>query len=222
MTVPRFRLAVIDDHPLMRQGIELTLKREKDFQVVATGSSSQDAISIVRAHGPELVLLDISIPGCGLRTARKISEIAPSARIVFLTVSERHEDVTAALEVGAKGYVLKGISGPDLVRTIRSIAAGETYITPAFAAKLLTRSSAPMPVAGANPSPTSLPNEQLSVREEQILREVSLGLTNKEIARKLGLSEKTVKHYMSGVLHKLSARNRVEAIIASRRGADRQ
>ena len=217
MTMQHLNLAVIDDHPLMRHGIEQTLKREKDLRVVASGGSAQDAIAIANMHAPDLMLLDISLPGCGLKAARTISTASPSVRIVFLTVSERYEDVTAALDVGAKGYVLKGIGGPELVRTIRSIAAGDTYITPAFAAKLLTRPASPAPTTASNRPPAQMPLEQLSMREEQILREVSLGLTNKEIARKLDLSEKTVKHYMSAVLHKLSARNRVEAIVASRR-----
>lgn len=207
----RLRVAIVDDHPLMREGIEHTLRREPDFDVVATGGCANDAIRIASELSPDLILLDVNMPGSGLEAARAITASHPEIRILCLTVSERHEDVTAALEAGVRGYILKGIGGPDLVRTIRSVAAGETYITPEFAARLLatplrtTKSSTPDPL------------QQLSIREEQILKEVSNGLTNKEIARKLDLSEKTIKHYMSGVLHKLSARNRVEAIVASRR-----
>lgn len=211
--IARVRLAVIDDHPIMRAGIEHTLGREEDFEVVASGASAADAIRIAREFTPDLMLLDISMPGGGLAAARAISTSHPQIRILILTVSERHEDVTEALAAGVRGYILKGISGPDLVRTMRSTAAGEIYITPEFAARLLT--THPASKSGAANAPD--PSQRLSIREEQVLKELSLGNTNKEIAKKLDLTEKTVKHYMSGILHKLSARNRVEAVVASRR-----
>jgi len=206
----KLRIAVVDDHPLMRAGVEHTLAQEQDFEVVGRGGSAQEAIEIAKVQSPDLMLLDVNMPGGGINAAKEIGTTQPTVRLLFLTVSERMEDVTAALEAGVRGYVLKGIGGPDLVRTVRSVAAGETYITPDFAARLL---AAP----AARSKDHEEPLEALTVREEQILREVSLGLTNKEIAKKLDLSEKTIKHYMSGVLHKLSARNRVEAIVASRR-----
>ncbi len=206
----RLRIAIVDDHPLMREGIEHTLRREMDFDVVATGACANDAVRIANELVPDLILLDVNMPGSGLEAARAITSTQPTIRILCLTVSERHDDVTAALEAGVRGYILKGIGGPDLVRTIRSVAVGETYITPEFAARLL---ATPARTSKTQPDPL----QQLSIREEQILKEVSNGLTNKEIGRKLDLSEKTIKHYMSGVLHKLSARNRVEAIVASRR-----
>lgn len=205
------RLAVVDDHPLMRDGISLTLGREPDFEVVASGASAADAIRIAEELRPHIMLLDVNMPGGGLSAVRQISQALPLIRLLFLTVSERQEDVTAALEAGVRGYILKGISGPDLVRTIRSVVSGETYITPEFAARLLALPQQ----AARNAKHDAL--HDLSAREEQILEGVALGMTNKEIARKLQLSEKTVKHYMSGVLQKLSARNRVEAVVASRR-----
>lgn len=211
--ITRVRLAVIDDHPIIRAGIEHTLGREEDFEVVATGSSAADAIRIADELTPDIMLLDISMPGGGLAAARAISTSHPKIRVLILTVSERHEDVTEALAAGVRGYILKGISGPDLVRAMRSTAAGETYITPEFAARLLT--ARPTSNTGAANAPD--PSQQLSAREEQVLKELSLGNTNREIAKKLNLTEKTVKHYMSGILHKLSVRNRVEAIVASRR-----
>lgn len=196
----------------MRAGVEHTLSLEDDFEVVALGGTAHEAIEIARSQSPDLILLDVNMPGGGINAAKAIGTEWPSVRVLFLTVSERMEDVTAALDAGVRGYILKGISGPDLVRTVRSVAAGETYITPDFAARLLAAPS-PRHKEGEDRDPL----ESLTIREEQILREVSIGLTNKEIAMKLELSEKTIKHYMSGVLHKLSARNRVEAIVASRR-----
>jgi DNA-binding NarL/FixJ family response regulator len=206
------RIAIVDDHPVMRVGVEHTLSREADFKVIATGGSAQEAITIATEHNPDIMLLDVNMPGCGLTAARTIRTNQPDIRLLFLTISERHEDVSAALDAGVRGYVLKGISGPDLVRTVRSVASGETYITPEFATRLLTR---PKPAAASQDPPL-----HLSTREEQVLNEVALGMTNKEIARKLDLTEKTIKHYMSSILHKLSARNRVEAIVAARRIKD--
>jgi DNA-binding NarL/FixJ family response regulator len=209
MNIP-IRLAVIDDHPLMRAGIELTLKREPGFEIVGSGMSADDAVRLAREASPDIMLLDVSMPGGGVAAAREIGAKFPAIKLLFLTVSERQEDVTAALDAGVRGYILKGISGPDLIRTIRTVVAGETYITPEFAARLLAS-----PLSKAKPEAAAGNHQQLSMREEQVLRELSLGLTNKEIARKLNLTEKTVKHYMSGVLQKLSARNRVEAIVAA-------
>ncbi len=212
----KFKVAVVDDHPLMRAGIESTLRRDHALEVVASGASADDAIKIAAEFQPDIMLLDVNMPGCGMTAARHITQTYPNVRVLFLTVSERQEDVIAALEAGARGYILKGISGPDLIRTIHSVTLGETYITPEFAARLLSS-----PVVKARHTDRSQdPSQHLSVREEQILKEVSLGLTNKEIAKKLELSEKTIKHYMSGVLQKLSARNRVEAIVASKRLRD--
>lgn len=212
MTAP-VRLAVVDDHPLMRVGLEYTLGSEPGFVIVASGGSAAEAIAIADQHEPDVMLLDVNMPGGGLFAARTIGLTHPLIRVLFLTVSERPEDVTAALEAGVRGYILKGISGPDLIRTIKSIGAGETYITPEFAARLL---ALPHQKARAIEQSGNL-TQPLSVREEQVLKELSLGMTNKEIARKLNLTEKTVKHYMSGILQKLSVRNRVEAIVASRR-----
>lgn len=212
------RLGIVDDHPLMRDGIALTLGREGDFKVVACGGNAKEAVAIAEKHAPDIMLLDVKMPGGGFEAAQQITASHPDIRIVFLTVSESREDVSAALASGGAGYILKGIAGPDLVRAIRSVAAGETYITPQFAARLIgpvTRS----PERAAAESKC----QNLSAREEQILEAVARGLKNKEIACKLNISEKTVKHYMSAILAKLSARNRMEAVLASNRlkaGAD--
>lgn len=207
----RLRIAVVDDHPLMREGIVSILSSEQDFEVVSVGENANDAMRICSDNAPDLMLLDVSMPGCGLHAAREIKAASPSVRVLFLTVSEEHAHVTAALEAGACGYILKGIGGADLVSTIRCVATGATYIMPAFAVRLLTNSGQTQRNADIVPSPI----EQLTQRERQILKEVAIGLTNKEVARRLGLSEKTVKHYMTNILQKLGARNRVEAVAAS-------
>lgn len=209
----RLRIAVVDDHPLMREGIVSILSSEQDFEIVSVGENASDALRICSDSSPDLMLLDVSMPGCGLHAAREIKAARPGIRVLFLTVSEEHAHVTAALEAGACGYILKGIGGADLVSTIRCVATGATYIMPAFAARLLT--PPPQPQPNAHPAASAI--DQLTQREKQILKEVAIGLTNKEVARRLGLSEKTIKHYMTNILHKLGARNRVEAIAASSR-----
>ena len=206
------RIAIVDDHPIVRAGIAYTLGPDPDFELVASGASADDAVRIAATDRPDMMLLDVDMPGGGLEAARTIRPAHPSIRLLFLTVSERHEDVIAALEAGVRGYILKGISGPDLLRTLRSVAAGDTYITPSFATRLL---------AGPQQKPKIVTSEldlsrQLSIREIQILKEVARGRTNKEIALSLNLTEKTIKHYMSNALSKLSVRNRMEAVIAAK------
>ncbi len=206
----KIRLAVVDDHPLLRDGVVGTLAREGDIDVIAVGASAEDAKRIARENSPDIMLLDISMPGDGIEAARVILSAFPGMKAIMLTVSEREEDLTRAMQAGVHGYVLKGINGHDLANTIRSVARGETYITPQFAARLLSTINR----RGADDGTAKAPAPQLTAREEQILREVAAGLTNKEIARKLDLSEKTIKHYMTNVLQKLQVRNRVEAVIA--------
>jgi two-component system, NarL family, nitrate/nitrite response regulator NarL len=205
----RIRIAVVDDHPMLREGVASTLKADGGLDVVAVGGSGADAVRIAAEHLPDVMLLDISMPGGGIEAARAIADSFPTVKTIMLTVSERQDDVIAAMEAGANGYILKGVTGADLIGTVRAVSKGETYITPQFAARLLHQMQ-----RKSTEKPAQRPEVELTHREEQILNEVSVGLTNKEIARKLTLSEKTVKHYMTSVLQKLQARNRVEAVIA--------
>ncbi len=132
----------------------------------------------------------------------------------MLTVSEREEDVAASLKAGARGYILKGVTSRDLVRAVQSIHAGESYVTPTLAASLLIEWREGQ---GGMDIPTT-PLDELSGRERQILELLATGCSNKEIARELDLSEKTVKHYMTNILQKLQVRNRVEAALLAQKG----
>jgi DNA-binding NarL/FixJ family response regulator len=203
------RIAVVDDHPLFREGVASTLRFVDDFDVVGVGASGADGIRIADEAKPDIMILDISMPGGGIETAHAIVQMHPSIKAIVLTVSEQESDVLAAMAAGVRGYVLKGITGADLVTTVRSVAQGEIYITPQFAARLLNE----MRTGTARNNPKE-PEDSLTHREAEILHEVSAGLTNKEIAQKLELKEKTVKHYMTNVLQKLRVRNRVEAAMA--------
>jgi two-component system nitrate/nitrite response regulator NarL len=161
---------------------------------------------------PDVVLLDITLPGGGLNAACSITATSPVIKIIMLTASEAEEDVLAALKSGARGYILKGVSGRELVKIVRDVYAGEAYVTPSLAASLLSEMT-----ALRGPAPASDPRDGLTERERGILEKVAAGLSNKEIASQLFLSEKTVKHYMTNILQKLHVRNRVEAALVAQK-----
>ncbi|PLX32899.1 MAG: DNA-binding response regulator [Hyphomicrobiales bacterium] len=203
------RIVLVDDHPLFRDGVASTLTREADFEIVGQGETAEDAIALAHDELPDVMLIDISMPGGGIEAARAIASSCPVVKLVMLTVSENEDDVVKALRAGAQGYILKGISGPELVRIVRSVQSGESYLVPDLAVKLLTDFKAD----SAGPEPQVNPLTQLTAREEQILELVAEALSNKEIGLRLDLSERTVKHYMSNILQKLHVRNRVEAAL---------
>lgn len=206
--ISRIRICIVDDHPLLRQGVATALKRVAEFEVVEQGGSADEAKAIAIKHTPDVILMDVNMPGDSFAAVRAIVLATPTVKVLMLTVSESEDDAYAALEAGAKGYVLKGISGPELVQAIKNVAQGQTFITPGFASKLINN------LKKHNDDEKSV--AELTHREEQIIREVANGLTNREVAEKFSLSEKTVKHYMTSVMQKLHVRNRVEAVTAIR------
>lgn len=207
----KIRIAVIDDHPIFREGVVFTLKSSGRFDIVASGGSMPDALRIAAELVPDVMLLDVGMPGGGVPAAVEISREHPSIRIIMLTASEREEDVTASLQTGVKGYLLKGTSGPEFLKVVESVYEGESYVSPGLAARLLAQPQAAVAFEASEQK------SSLTGREKEILEQVELGLTNKEIARKLSVSEKTVKHYMTNIMSKLQVRNRVEAVLLSRR-----
>jgi DNA-binding NarL/FixJ family response regulator len=214
----RIRIGVVDDHPLLREGVANTLKAAA-MDVVGVGASASDAMRLAGEQHPDIVLLDISMPGGGVEAARAIARSHPRIMTIMLTVSEREDDVIAAMEAGARAYVLKGICGPELIATIRAVSRGETYITPQIAARVLAKMQ--RRTNTGSPARAKAFETELTSREEQIMNQVAQGLTNKEIALKFSLSEKTVKHYMTSVLQKFQVRNRVEAVIAHQKQSQR-
>ena len=206
------RIVVVDDHPLLREGVARSLEESGRFRIVAQGGSAEDAVSLVAEHRPDLILLDLSMPGGGLAAVRRLGETAPDVKVVVLTVSEADEDIVAALKAGAKGYVLKGVGSSTLVSIVQSVAEGESYISPALAARLLTE----LRGRGGTEGKGNDPLAALTPREEEILRLVGTGQSNKEIGLKLDLQEKTVKHHMTRILGKLQVRNRTEAALLLR------
>jgi DNA-binding NarL/FixJ family response regulator len=202
------RIVVADDHPLFREGVVNSLSANSDMLVVAQAESAEEAVRLVRDELPDLVLLDITMPGGGIEAARKIATTSPATRIVMLTVSEDEDDLLEAMKAGASGYVLKGVSARELASVLRSVSAGEVYVAPSLAFGLLREMSKPRP---------SDPLAELSARERQVLELVASGLSNQEIGLKLGLAEKTIKHYMTNILTKLQVRSRVEAALVAAR-----
>ena len=196
---------VVDDHPLFRTGVVHALAAEPGIVVVGEASSGEEALLIARERLPDLVLLDISMPGWdGLETARHIATACPASTIVVLTASEDPDRLIGALKAGARGYVLKGAGVQELVRVIRGAVAGEVHVSPSLAAEMLvqlTREPAPDPL------------QELTERERTILGHIGEGLTNREIGERLGLTEKTIKHYVTNILDKLQVRSRVEAAV---------
>jgi two-component system, NarL family, nitrate/nitrite response regulator NarL len=206
-------VAIVDDHPLFREGVAHILSAQPDIEVVGEGESAADAIRIAAECMPDIMLLDVSMPGGGLNAVREIATAYPVITLVMLTVSEEEDDVTAALRAGARAYVLKGVAARELVRILRAVAAGDVYVTPYLAASLLFE------LTGGKASVTApSPLEGLTERERQILERVAAGDSNKEIGAQLHVSEKTVKHHMTNILQKLQVRNRVEAALLARSG----
>ncbi|KQY13962.1 two-component system response regulator [Rhizobium sp. Root482] len=211
----QIRIAVIDDHPLFREGVMRILSEIPGFAIVGEGSSMDEAIGICDQHRPDILLMDISMPGGGLNAIQPILEKVPEQRIIMLTVSEGGDDVMNALKRGAKAYVLKGVGSRALAEIVRMVAAGETYVAPGLSARLLSDLSA---VSGQAKRPD--PFAELTNREQEVLHLVAEGLSNKRIALQLDLHEKTVKHHMTHILAKLGASNRTEAAMLLRNASD--
>jgi DNA-binding NarL/FixJ family response regulator len=196
----------------MLEGLVYTFEREPGFEVIGQGGSSDEAIQIAEMLLPDLILLDINMPGNGVQAARIISQSCPAVRIIMLTAFDGEQHVLDALRSGASGYVVKGVSSEELLKTARAVHGGEGYVSPGLAAKLLGK-----PRFKQVDGPPSQAFVDLTAREEQILLCVCEGQSNKEIGENTGLTEKTVKHYMTNILQKLHARNRVEAALIAKK-----
>jgi DNA-binding NarL/FixJ family response regulator len=207
------RIAVIDDHPMFREGAVQIFSCIDDIEVVAEGATAADALRVAQELRPDVMLLDISLPGDGLDAAASIARTSPGVRTVMLTASESELDVACALKAGAQGYILKGMSGAEVVETVRAIYNGRSYVAPSLAARPLEMGERPEAVA------SDKSGNGLTSREEEILSLVSRGMTNKEIANRLEVTERTVKHHMTSIMRKSKVRNRVEAMLMFRRRA---
>lgn len=212
------RVVIADSYALFRDGLVQTLSTAPEITVVGQGETAEDVFQLACNLVPDIVLLDIALPGGGLSAARVIISICPAIKVVVMTAQASAEEAMAVLKAGMQGYVLKGVAGRELIDVLRRIQGGQIYVTASLAAGLIAS------LAGQTPSEQD--QEQsltlLSDRERQILDLAATGCTNREIGQQLNLTEKTVKRYMGSVLKKLRVRNRLEAaLLAQRSGQGR-
>jgi DNA-binding NarL/FixJ family response regulator len=194
------RILVVDDHFMVRMGLSASLNVEPDMEVVAEAGTGEAALEAFRAHRPNLVIMDVRLPGMGGSdaTAAILGEF-PDAHVLMLSTHSGEEEIYRALQAGAHGYVLKSMVREELLRAIRQVVQGQRYLDPAVASALAAR----------------VGHRTLSSRELEVLRLVAKGLGNKEIAAALNIAEVTVKLHVSHVLEKLNVRDRTEAATAA-------
>jgi DNA-binding NarL/FixJ family response regulator len=204
------RVLIVDDHPTFRAGLRALLATDERLRVVAEASTGAGAITAVASSSPDVVLMDVQMPGVdGVEATRRIVDAAPHVAVVVLTMHEDDATVFAALRAGARGYLLKGASRAELLRAIHAAAAGEALFGPAIARRMMAYFGRPAPSA-APPFP------ELTVREREILELIAAGRANADIADTLGVAPKTVRNHVSTVFAKLQVRDRAEAIVRAR------
>ncbi len=204
------RLVLADDHPIYRQGLVMSLADAVGIEVVGAAKDGEEAARMVAELRPEVVLLDVSMPkGGGIAALARIMALEAPPKVAMLTASEADDDLMQALKLGALGYILKGVGAEELAELVRELAAGRSYVSPGLAGRALVAMRRPA-------EKPENPLDDLSKREEDILKLVAQGKSNREVGEALDLQEKTVKHYMTSILQKLQVRNRVEAAMLAR------
>jgi two-component system, NarL family, response regulator DevR len=202
----RIRLMMVDDHEVVRIGLRALFARGKTIEVVAEAASAAEAVRVARNAHPDVVLMDLRLPdGSGIEACREIRATEPSARVLFLTSFPDEQAVTATILAGASGYLLKEIGQEALVRAIEAVASGKSILDPSVTQSVLTR------LQEKAERPNGRRGADLSAQESRICALVVEGKTNKEIAAVLGLSDKTVKNYLSNAFQKLQVSRRSQA-----------
>jgi DNA-binding NarL/FixJ family response regulator len=203
------RVLVVDDHPIVRQGLIAALGDEPDLEVVGSAGSAEEALALAERLRPDVALLDLELPGVGgVEAIPRFTVASPNTGILVFTAYDTDERVFGAIRSGAKGYLLKGAAAEEIARAVRAVHAGGSYLEPRVAAKLVADVRAPRRSRG-----------ELSDRERAVLRLVAQGLPNKQIARALTITERTVKFHLASAFNKLGADNRAQAVaLASQRG----
>ncbi len=201
------RVLIVDDHPIVREGVTAVLERERDIEVVGAAGTVEEGLRLVARLHPDVVLLDLKLPDAD--GAGGISSFARESRgVVMFTAYDGDDDVFRAIQSGARGYLLKGSPAAEIAEAIRRVHAGESYLSPRIATKLVSGVTRPRGRTGV-----------LSARERGVLRLVAAGLSNREIGHALSISERTVKFHVTAIFNKLGAENRAQAVaVAAQRG----
>jgi DNA-binding NarL/FixJ family response regulator len=201
------RIAVADDHPVVREGLAAMLETQADLEVVGQVETGPQAVTLVASREPDVLLLDLEMPELdGVGVLRRLREAGSRTRVIVFTVFDTDDRIIAAVEAGAAGYLLKGAPRAEVFAAVRTVAAGGSLLTPVAASAVLRR------VRGEAPAPATTAAPTLTPRERSVLEQLARGLGNKQIAATLGISERTVKFHVSAVFAKLGAGNRTEAV----------
>lgn len=208
------RIVIVDDHELMRRGLRETLSEQSDFEIVGEGGSVEDALQLVADYHPDIILLDVNMPGNGVAVVRLLNNFEVKPKAIMFTIYENLSNVRESMSNGAYGYVLKGIGGDELVAIVRTVHSGKKYVCPELGARLLSE-----PISNDDESPqktqrAEMAKSRLTEREMQILELIGKGKSNIEISQALELSEATVKHYITPLFRKLGVKNRTEAALS--------
>jgi two-component system NarL family response regulator len=205
------RVLIADDQALFRRGLYVVLGIEENIEVVAEATDGEDAIAKAEELAPDVVLMDVRMPRInGIEAARRIRAVLPSTRILMLTVSDDEDDLYEAIKAGANGYLLKEISVEEVAGAIHSVMQGQSLISPSMASKLLSEFNS---LARQAAEREQLPAPVLTVRELEVLKLVARGMSNREVADQLFISENTVKNHVRNILEKLHLHSRMEAVM---------
>ena len=205
------RVLIVDDHTLFRDGLRAVLNSVPDTEVVGEAATGDEAIAQAVALQPDVVLMDIQMPGVnGIQATRRIVHASPHIGVIIVTMFKDDDSIFAAMRAGARGYVLKGADQDEMLRAIRAVARGEALFGPGIAARLMSFFDAPPPVTPAEIFP------ELTDREREVLELIAQGHNNTEIAAHLVLSPKTVRNHVSNIFSKLQVADRAQAIIRAR------
>jgi two-component system, NarL family, response regulator DevR len=203
-------LLIVDDHEMVREGLKSMLDTEKDFEIVGDASNAEQALALIEQLHPDVVLLDVRLPGVsGIEVCRSVSQRFPETAVIILTTFTDENLVASCIQAGARGFIIKDIERLDLKRSIRAVARGEAAIDSKAAVAVLAQ------LRRTPPTPSEPLPEPLSSQQLVILRLVAQGLSSREIAAQLYLSENTVKGYVQEILHRLGVKNRTEAVMVA-------
>ncbi len=204
------RLLIIDDHEMVREGLKAMLATEPDFSIVGDAANAEEAFTLIERLRPDIILLDVRLPGTsGIEICRVVTERYPETAVIFLTTFTDESLVEQCIKAGARGFIVKDIERFDLKRSIRAVARGEAAIDPKAAVAVLAQ------LRRAPQTKNEPVQESLSSQQIVILRLVAQGLSSREIATRLYLSENTVKGYVQEILHRLGVKNRTEAVMVA-------